>query len=231
MPRQPFTPLRKKHPGGNITIGISASGERAELEAIIAKCLMAWPIAESELGLTLGQLLGIGSEAALAVFSTLRRSTAQREAVSAAAEVTLRQDPDDLTLLTAMLDVHKSVEAERSALAHGHFGTFDKVPEVILWTTTAAYVQLKAKLHLASMIFTDEIRDDLFLRIYYYRKEDLQKIYEDILYCAAMWPDAINWLRSRPPQRETLYRQLCSQSRIAQALLKPPHQNARQTPD
>jgi hypothetical protein len=214
MPRQPFAPLWKKHPGGNFSIGISPIGERPELETIIGKCLMAWPIAESELGLTLGQLLGIGNEAALAVFSTLRRSTAQREAISAAAEVTLVEQPKDLKLLTAMLDVHKSTEAERSALAHGHFGTFDLVPDIILWTTAADYVQLKAKLHLANMVDSEKVRDDLISRIFFYRKADLTKIYEDILFCAHMWPDAINWLRSRSPLREELYLRLCGQIRL-----------------
>jgi hypothetical protein len=120
-----------------------------------------------------------------------------------------------------MLDVHKSIEAERSALAHGHFGTYDRAPEVILWMTAADYVQLKAKLHLANMVFTEKIRDDLVSRISFYRKDDLTKIYDEILYCAAMWPEAINWLRSRDPLRDQLYRQLCDQPRISQALAKP----------
>jgi hypothetical protein len=228
MPRQPFAQLRNKYPNGNINIGTQAIGERPELEAIVGKCLMAWPIAESELGLTLGQLLGIGSEAALAVFSTLRRSTAQREAVFAAAGVALNET--DLKLLTAMLDVYKSVEAERNALSHGHFGTYDKLPDAVLWMTSVDYVQLKAKLHLANMVFTDEMKFDLFSRIWVYRNDDLTKIYEDILYCAAMWPEAINWLRSRPPQRDGLYRQLSDQTRIAQALTKPRRENPREAP-
>jgi hypothetical protein len=218
MPRQPFAILRQKYPGGNISIGTTVLGNRPELEAIVGKCLMAWPIAESELGLALGQLLGIGNEAALAVFSTLRRSTAQREAVSAAAEVAL--EDGDLKLLTAMLDVHKSIEAERTALSHGHFGTYDKLSDAILWMTSADYVQLKAKLHLANMVFTDEMKFDLFSRIYVYRKDDLTKIYDDILYCTAMWPEAINWLRSHSQQRHVLHRQLCDQIRIAQALAR-----------
>lgn len=220
MPRQPFAPIRKRNPGGHITIGTPAIGERPELERIIGNCLMVWPLAESEMALTLGQLLGIGNEAALAVFQTLRRSTAQREAIEAAAEIVLKE-PDDLKLMTALLDAHKSVEAERSALAHGHFGTFDKVPEILLWTTTSTYVQLKAKLHLNGYIVTTELLDDFASRISFYTKDDLTKIYENILYCAAMWPDTINWLRSRAPQRAQLYRQLCSQPRVARELAKP----------
>jgi hypothetical protein len=230
MARQPFSYLRAKYPGGDIAIGTFALGERPKLESIIAKCLMAWPVAESELALTLGQLLGIGSEPALAVFSTLRRSTAQRDAVAAAAEVALKDSPDDLKLLTAMLDVHKSTEAERTALSHGHFGIYDKLPDAILWMTTADYVQLKAKRHLALHAFTEEMKTDLFSRIFVYREDDLAKIYDDIACCAAMWPHAINWLHSHSRQREVLYRQLCEQTRIAQALTKPRRKNTHEVP-
>jgi hypothetical protein len=229
MPRQLFAPIRKKHPGGNITIGTPVIGERPELETVIGNCLLAWPIAESEMGLTLGQLLGIGNEAALAVYSILRRATAQQEAIYAAARIALNNDAE-LELVSALIAVHKSIEAERTALAHGHFGTYDKLPDAILWMTTTDYVQLKAKLHLANMVMTDKMRDNLYSSIFVYKKPDLKKIYEDILYCAAMWPEVTTWLKANGRQREAGYRQLCSQSRIAQALVTLRQKNKTSAP-
>ena len=217
MPRQPFAPIRKRYPGGNIQIGTHTIGQLPKFEIVIAQCLMAWPVAESEMALVLGQLLGINSEPALAVFQTLRRSSAQREAIFAAANTVL--DSKDLELLTAMLDVHKSIEAERNSLAHGHFGVYDKFPDGMLWMTGQDYITLKAKLNLAKMLFTDAMRDDLFSRISFFKLEDLETISKNIHCCAHMWGEAVNWLRThRPPQRDELYRQLCGQSRIGRAL-------------
>lgn len=225
MPRRPYTPYRIRHRGGNITFGTTVIGERPELEKLISHCLIAWPIAESELGLTLGQLLGIGSEAALAVFTILRRSMTQRDAIFAAAETVLNEQ--DLELMSALLDVHKSIEAERTSLAHGHFGVADVLPDGILWTTANDYVQLKAKIHLANMVLTDDMMDDLVRRVFYYKKDDLVAIYNDIEYCTSMWPEAINWLRARQPLRDQLYRQLCDQPRIARALATLRQKNNR----
>jgi hypothetical protein len=188
---------------------------------------MSWPVVESEMALLLGQLLGINSEAALAVFETLRRSTAQRDAISAAAVIVL--DSKDLELLTAMLDVHKSIEAERNSLAHGHFGIFDKKPDILLWITARDYILLKAKLHLAHVVATTALMDDFASRLSFFRLDDLRKIFESIEYCGHMWPQAINWLQSRMPLRAELYRQLCDQPRIAQALVTLRQKNSPST--
>jgi len=115
MPRQPFAPISLQFPKGHIEIGVSAIGQRTELEALIGNCLMAWPIAEAEMSLVFGQLLGTQNAAALAVFLSLRRASGQRAVISVAAEKTLGEE--DRELLTAMLIVHKSIEAENGLIA------------------------------------------------------------------------------------------------------------------
>jgi hypothetical protein len=217
MARQPFFPVFARNKGGTIELGIQVLGKLPEFETIIGRCLMAWPVVQAELALCLGQLLGIVSEATLAVFQTLRRSTAQRSAVWAAASHG-GLDKQGQELVAAMLDVHRSIEKERVALAHGHFGFYEKTPDIILWTTTINYVQLKAKVHLANVVQTPEMKAELIKQIQFYRKEDLEEVHQSIVYCGQMWVDAINWLRSYPPRRDELYRQLCDQPRIRQAL-------------
>src|SRR6202035_1763815 len=106
MPRQPFAALRQKHPGGNIEIGTNIIGERPELESLVGNCLMVWPAVEAEMALLLGHLLGASNPAALAVFQSLRRSSAQRDTIAEAARVTLNDT--DQELLSAALNVHKS---------------------------------------------------------------------------------------------------------------------------
>jgi hypothetical protein len=217
MARQPFFHVFARNGGGTIELGTHILGKVPELEAIIGKSLMAWPVVQAEMALCLGQLLGIVSEATLAVFQTLRRSTAQREAISAAAKYS-GLDKQGQELIAALLDVHKSIEKERVALAHGHFGYYEKTPNIILWVTTLSYVQLKAKAHLANVVQTPEMKTELIKKIQYYRKQDLEEVFRNIDYCGQMWVDAINWLRSHPPRRDELYRQLCDQPRIQQAL-------------
>lgn len=101
MARQPFKPFADKHPGGMIDIGTRAVAQRPELFALVGKCLVSWPHIEAEMALALGALLGADNDAALAVFQILRRSSNQRDAISAAAgPLDIDQD-----LMAAVLNV------------------------------------------------------------------------------------------------------------------------------
>jgi hypothetical protein len=217
MPRQPFAPFYIPNPLGSIAVGTTVLGTRPKLETIVAKCLMAWPIAESEMALFLGQLLGIGNEPAVAVFQTLRRATAQRDAIEAAAKVAL--NTVDFELVTAMLNVHKSAEAERTALSHGHFGTSDMLPDGLLWMTTRDYVEIKVKMA-GDVVLHAALRQELISRMFVYKENDLQLIYGEIADCANMWSQGVNYLRSRAPRRAELYHRLSNQLRIAPVLAR-----------
>jgi hypothetical protein len=217
MPRQPFAPLRHKYPGGHIEIGTFVIGARPELESLVGNCLMIWPAVEAEMALLLGHLLGANNLATLAVFQSLRRSSAQRDAIAEAARVSLNET--DQELLSAALNVHKSIEADRNALCHGHFGTYSNLPECLLWMTTNDYVELRSKLHLSNERFGEDLQRKLYANMRVYRKDDLQTIYNDLTYCGPMWTEMRHYLRSDGRSRQRLYDQLCNQSRIAQALV------------
>jgi hypothetical protein len=142
MPRKPFKPFADRNPGGRIDIGTRTLTERPALLTLVGKCLTAWPHIEAEMALVLGQLLGAhNSDAAMAVFQALRRSSAQRDAIFEAGRAL---HPTDRDLLSAVLNVHKSVEAERNALAHGHLGTYSFMPRKRgeHWTKEIDYVYL-----------------------------------------------------------------------------------------
>jgi hypothetical protein len=225
MPRKPFLSIRQSIPrGGTIEIGAPSVGNRPELEKLIANCIMVFSIAEAEMSLMLGQLLGTDNDAALAVFQTLRRASNQRDAIAAAADSALPNE-EDQKLVTALLDVHKSVESDRTALAHGNFGTIDTLPEALLWMTTKDYVHLKTRLNLRNEVLTEEIKNGFYASLSYYEKPDLEAILEDTKMCAAMWPDAIQWLRAHGPSRAELFRRLADQPRIAEALKKSRREN------
>jgi hypothetical protein len=229
MGRQPFAPFRKRHPGGAMDVGTHSLRKRPELESIIANCLMAWPPAEAEMALILAQLLGsFESEAALAVYHSLRRSSAQRDAISEAARHTL--DNRSRELLSVILAVHKSIEDDRNDLTHGHFGTYSNLLDGILWMGTKAYVDLKTRLELANQVFTDELREETYERMYFYKKDDLERIFESIKEIASIWSDFQKYLRASPALRDALYDLLCARPRILQELENPRRKNTPQAP-
>jgi hypothetical protein len=220
MPRQPFKPFADRNRGGQIDIGTRAITQRPELFALVGKCLVSWPHIEAEMALVLGALLGADNAAALAVFQTLRRSSAQRDAILEAAKAALHGT--DQELITATLNVHKSIEAERNALAHGHLGIYSLMPDGIVWMATADYTAFKATIVLqGDTRHTDERRDQLNSCLSYYKAPDLQSIADDIEMVGWLWSDMIAYLRElRPERRAELYHQLCNQPRIAQELEK-----------
>jgi hypothetical protein len=218
MPRQPFLPVFSKNPTAETLIGGGAIGKRPALELIIGQCLLTWPIVEAEMGLLLGQLLGTQSEAAIAVFQVLRRATGQREALIAAIEHQYDLKLHERELLFAIVDVHKSIEAARNALAHGHFGISEAYPDIMLWTTAENYISYKTHFHLAGHLLDAESKKEHLEKIFFYSEADLKSVFESIDYAGKMWVEAINWIRTFGPQREKLYHQLCDQSRIAEAL-------------
>jgi hypothetical protein len=220
MPRKPFKPFADRNPGGRIDIGTRTLSERPELLALVGKCLTAWPHIEAEMALVLGQLLGAhNSDAAMAVFQALRRSSAQREAI---AEAGRALHPTDRELLSAVLNVHKSVEAERNALAHGHFGTYSLMPATILWMTAADYVEFKAMLVLKGETVHDESkRTKLNSALSYYEAKDLEKIVDEIDTVGWIWSELRDYLQAiRPAARDELYRRLSGRPRIQQELEK-----------
>jgi len=181
---------------------------------------MAWAPAEAEMALLLGQLLGAENAATLAVFQALRRSSAQRDAISEAGRVCLNKV--DLELLTAILNVHKSIESERNALAHGHFGVYSHLPDGILWMTTNDYIAFKVHLTLsvAPNVRDDKI-DTLNRNIFYYKDNDLILLFDEIDDLAYVWQELIKYLQLAKvdaAQSAQLYRQLCDRPRIVQEL-------------
>jgi hypothetical protein len=221
MPRQPFKLFAAGNPNGLIDIGTHAIPMRPEHFAIVGKCLAAWPHIEAEMALMLGQLLGANNAATLAVFQMLRRSSMQRDAMLEAARVVLSET--DKELITAILDVHKSIEKERNALAHGHLGVYSELGDGILWLSAANYVSFKAEHVLKGDRTHDRAKSDkLNSALSYYTKADLERILADIDKLGWIWSDAIRYLQEKAPAtRAAIYRELCGgQPRITQELEK-----------
>lgn len=219
MPRQPYLSLHPKP--AKIDVGTQAIRQRPELEAIIGNCLMAWAHIEAEMTVLLAQLLGAENAAALAVFQALRRSSAQRDAISEAGKASLNSA--DQKLLTALLNVHKGSEAERNALAHGHFGISTALPDALVWMSTYDYITIRVGQTIAAAPTWSEVKQRrLHEALYVYRMDDLRSIYEDITELGPMWFEFVHYLRTAQTHRTRAdrYGQLCDRPRIALEVVK-----------
>ncbi len=219
MPRQPYLKVVPNPKGAVIEVSTKAIGERPELETLVGNCLMAWPHVEAEMALLLGQLLGTENAAAIAVFQALRQSRSQRDLISEAAKVSL-SDPDQ-ELLAAILNLHKSVEAERNSLTHGHFGTSTKIADGIIWMNSADYVAIRSNITLApTPTWNDAKHMKLLSTISVYKAADLTTIFEDMIEVANSWFNLVIYLRSpiHDRIRADRYRQLCDRPHIAREL-------------
>ena len=226
MPRQPITKVLPNGQYGDVAFGKVSTDLRPKLVYLVGKCLMLWPYVESRMALILGQLLGGKNAAAVAVFQLLRRSSAQREAISVAANFVL--NPTDRELLSAILNVHKSIESDRNALAHGHFGISNKLPDALLWIDTSAFIALKSSHKLTRHNL--ETQKNLIDAVYVYNTDDLARIFNDLSALNLIWVDFLSYLQQDEPQlRAPKYHQLCDQSRIAQELVTLRQKNSPST--
>ena len=224
MPRQPFLAFFEKKRGGLFEIGADVLGKRPELELLIAKCLMAWPMAEAEMATLLAQLLGVSktNEAVLAVYQSLRRSTAQYAAISEAANIVITE-PKDRELLDLILNVHKSIEAERNALTHGHFGTYSLLPDGIIWMNNKTYVDTRTQAELIDPSLGRDFIERMYSSVSIYKARDFEMIFTDIKNLGYYWHNFSRLLRleDSTPHAE-LYRQICEEFRICLTQLCKP---------
>jgi hypothetical protein len=227
MPRQSYLKIVGRAKAGEIDIGPNGLGKHPEIELIIGRCIMAWSSVEIEMAMILGHLIGAKDAAAIAVFSQLRRSSAQRDAIMEAARIVL--NAIDLELLTAFLNVHKAIETERNSLAHGHFGTSSLIKDGLLWMNNSDYVFVKSNMALTPG--KKPPLNEILSKIYVYRIGDLTKIYEDICWMISGWYDFLEYLSGNiEAAHDQQYRQLCDRPRIAQELVLLRQKNNSRAP-
>jgi hypothetical protein len=160
--------------------------QRPEHIAKIGECLTLWPDVDLNLALLLASLTRANADAMVAVYATLRRSTARFEAIQAAARVSF--DLTGQTLIAAVLKFAETVEGSRNDLAHGQWGISLLVPDAILWVSGAHSIDIHVKTR-RSGIERRRIENDLTAsRIFYYTLSDFGSIRQDINnLCDALW--------------------------------------------
>ena len=132
MPRQPLFTLVRPEDDVSYSIGQGPHliDDAKECTRLIGCCLASWADVQVQLSTLLSVLLKSHSDAAFAVYLTLRTARERVEMIEAAAKVTLIGR--DLELFEAMILALKSVEKERNDLAHGIFGYYPKLGDALL---------------------------------------------------------------------------------------------------
>jgi hypothetical protein len=212
----------------SLDFSITGLERHPQLMTLIAQCVTAWPTVEIEMAMILGHLLGTKDAAAIAVFEQLRRSSAQREAIMAAANIVL--DEMDRELLSASLNAHKAIESERNAFAHGHFGTSLLLQDCMLWMSATDYIPTRSKIVLAQL--TPSV-SEVVSKIYVYRLSDLKSVFSDIDWLIEHWVNLLKYLRLPSGELGTRgkeYRRLCGQPHIARELTILRQKNSQSKP-
>ncbi len=105
----------------------------SEVAQWVGRIAINWSGVELQLSLALGSMLGVESEAAVAVFLSLRNHRAQRDALKAAGWKTLSEG--DWEVFEALLHVHSELDKQRNDVIHGVWGRSEKTPDGIIWSS------------------------------------------------------------------------------------------------
>lgn len=180
MTRQPFSPnyeeLQKQY-----AIGLRSLQYHPELAASIGRCIATWSQVDNEIGVLFGNFLGTNSEAAMAVFSILRRSSSQIEALKEASKLCLSED--EITFFDKIIKKYKALEKERNFLAHACYGVAVNRDDILLCIPIKDHIQFQTKAvirHLKNETVSDhhkELKENMFV----YTKKDLIFLEKEML--------------------------------------------------
>jgi hypothetical protein len=193
--------------------------QRPEHAKIVGQCLTVWPEVEVNMALLLAILMKANSDAAVAVYLSLRTGRARQDAMNAAAEATL--GPEDLGLFGAIMLVYRAAEGQRNDIAHGNWGICDKIEDGVIWVESKHYSHW-----LISELRRDEMDvseyGELARHLFVYKKNDFSdtlSIISDVRRILAdfMWYLRRDQMHDGVPS-DVLFLQLCIQPRIAQAI-------------
>ncbi|MBV9404561.1 MAG: hypothetical protein JO211_04405 [Acidobacteriaceae bacterium] len=173
------------------------------------------------------------SDAAVAVYLSIRAGRPRRNALDAAAETSLSKQ--DYELFGAIMSVFATVEDQRNTLTHGNWGVCNELEDGVLWLHSTHYSNW-----LLSQIRKEPAPDanahaELAKRIFVYKEADLLEIRDNIAALRTIVADFIWYLRRDLMHggipSDVIYLQLCSEPHIAEALYRlRTEKNAPSTP-
>jgi hypothetical protein len=124
--------------------------------------------------------------------------------------------------------VEQSIESERNALAHGHFGVSSLLPDDLVWQETKDYINHRTNYTLRAQKDWDKEKHERFIRtLFVYTKADLELIHKDIFDLGNTLHLFLRYLQDLAISGEKLSLrrlQLCDQPHIAQELRRIHHE-------
>lgn len=221
MPRKPYLPA---YASCRYAIGISQINERPKFVEAIGRCITSWSFVEHHLALLFGVILKAENDAAVAVFSALRRRGNQRDAINTAA----RHSLDDKTrrLLGGVLAAMQSVEKERNSLVHGQWGIFPDREDIVAWIPSDRHATWNTKVLTSEDKGIHLDHEGLKKALYVYNMQDIDDIFFQINEAWAILFDFTVYVRRSKSKGmfgltgEQLYDHLCQIPRIRDALAR-----------
>jgi hypothetical protein len=121
-----------------------------------------------------------------AVFLSIRNSRAQREALTAAAQVGLKDR--ELEMFSAIAILYQSLDSQRTDLAHGIFAVSEDLPDALLWLDSKHYTQHHVESWsdvpsdglLGQLAKDAESEDKLRSKFFVYHKDDFISLRDEI---------------------------------------------------
>ena len=177
MPRQPYLP---NFAHLDYAVGADVLSNHDHLCAAIGKCIALWSGVENEVGNLFGILMGVNSAATLELFSLLRRTSNQIEALTTMSKHALSDK--DQELFDILIKKYKSLESERNSLAHGCFGVASNDPDALLWISIKDHVHFQTDIlsKMATGASIDNPHQRLRENMYVYKTTDLQSLYSEM---------------------------------------------------
>ena len=131
-------PLLPQFKNARPIMGVGLIEDRPKAAAIVGRIITSWADIEVQCARLLATVMGTNVPAAAAVFSSLRSSRAQADALEAASKAVL--DKRDQSLFSALMARKGALEKERNDLAHGCYGVEVSMPDAIIWVSQIDYI-------------------------------------------------------------------------------------------
>ncbi len=195
--------------------------QRPELAALVAEAIGCWSDVQFRLAVLLSALTGAAADQCAAMFFALTGSASQTAALDGAGQMNLPED--ELALFNAVLMVARACEKERNKLAHWTWGHSAELPDALLlidpkhWARKVTRVRVKTRR--PGMITAEDFTIDR-REVLVYRKADLKRIIRNTNRADALIAqlDGLLMRERHWPTREPIYRQLCNEPEIREAL-------------
>ena len=149
---------------------------RPELAAVIARCMATWSQIDVELSLTLAGILGTRTDAAVAVYLSIKAANTQRDALRNAALTSL--GGDELRAFNAVMSLYEVLTKDRNNIAHGIFGVMPDHPRSLIWISSSKHAAwlTRANQRAWNLEFDPDPHSHLMQELFIYTLDDLLEI-------------------------------------------------------